>query len=85
MDKRTQVNSEKSTNLFDWYREYAYNALVSRRIGDFRDIPDTRHKERHFYILIRGKWGIEKKKKGLFRTNLLISIDNFVGSLGLVI
>ena len=25
------------------YKKYAFNALISERIGDFRDIPDTRH------------------------------------------
>jgi len=28
----------------DGYRDFAYNSLVSTRIGHFRDIPDTRHK-----------------------------------------
>ena len=30
-------------------REVAYNVLVSRRIGDFRQIPDTRHKVKLFF------------------------------------
>jgi len=39
------VKSARDKQIMDdGYRDFAYNSLVSTRIGHFRDIPDTRHK-----------------------------------------
>jgi len=37
-------NREEKEEMEVGYRDFAYNVLVSRRLGPFRELPDTRHK-----------------------------------------
>jgi len=37
-------NNQEKDEIDTGYRDFAYNVLVSRRLGPFRELPDTRHK-----------------------------------------
>ena len=46
------VKDKKDETIRDeGYSKYAFNDLISRRIGNYRTIPDTRH-ERYVHVCI---------------------------------